>query len=208
MQYFNGEFVERDYVRSYAWIKLAADAGLADAQKSLGVLTQYLTEEDIEQGGALAQTFTEPAVTAVNQDVPAPAPSAEAASQQVEAAQPVPVPEAKPELTPVATANPAPPAPKPVVEPAAPAAAMGGSYQVQIAALKSQADAEDYWTRASGNRPELLDGVAHSIVRADLGEKGIYYRVRVGAYNDKSSAQTMCNNLKESGLSCFVVPAS
>jgi cell division protein FtsN len=41
-------------------------------------------------------------------------------------------------------------------------------------------------------------------MKADLGKKGIYYRVRLTGYDDKSEASGVCSKLKKNGVSCFV----
>ena len=40
-------------------------------------------------------------------------------------------------------------------------------------------------------------------MRADLGEKGIYYRVRVGPFNDGDAAR-LCGDLKAAGGDCIL----
>ena len=42
------------------------------------------------------------------------------------------------------------------------------------------------------------------VVRADLGAKGIYYRLRLGGFENQSEAQGVCGKLKSRGVSCFV----
>lgn len=78
-------------------------------------------------------------------------------------------------------------------------------YRVQIAALRSEELAADYWQRASTRRPVLMAGIVNYIQRVDLGAKGIYYRVQLGNFEDRSSASGFCDQLKETELSCYVV---
>ena len=78
-------------------------------------------------------------------------------------------------------------------------------YRVQIAALRSEELAIDYWRRASTRRPALMAGIVRYIQRADLGAKGIYYRVQLGNFEDRTSANAFCRELKETELSCYVV---
>ncbi len=48
--------------------------------------------------------------------------------------------------------------------------------------------------------------VPHSpvIKRADLGEKGVYYRAMVGPFGSSEEAVQFCNSLKSAGGQCFV----
>ena len=42
------------------------------------------------------------------------------------------------------------------------------------------------------------------IQEADLGEKGIYFRVRVGPWASREEAIGVCESLKAAGGNCFV----
>ena len=94
-------------------------------------------------------------------------------------------------------------APAPAASRAAGATA-GESYVVQIAAFRSQDEAMTSWSRMQSRFPELMSGVRPDIQRADLGEKGIYYRLRVGFFSDKARADAFCGDLKDAGQGCLV----
>lgn len=119
---------------------------------------------------------------------------------------PAPEPEeTMPEPEPMAIAEPMPvPEPDSKPEPMQ-TAAVPGDFQVQIAALRSADDAETAWTRLSKRYDDLLGGLPRDVVRADLGEKGIYYRLRVGAYTTRADAVALCEALKARKGSCLVV---
>jgi len=80
-----------------------------------------------------------------------------------------------------------------------------GNYLVQIAALRSQEAAEAAWQAASGKHPAVYAGAEKQIQRADLGAKGVFYRLRVGAFAERSDASGFCDALKEKGETCIVV---
>jgi len=97
--------------------------------------------------------------------------------------------------------------PKP--EPARPAAAQasGGSsdWVVQVASLRSDSEARESFASLASKFSSALPGSAYAdIARADLAEKGIYYRVRVVGLADKSSANRLCTTFKAQGQACFV----
>jgi hypothetical protein len=52
--------------------------------------------------------------------------------------------------------------------------------------------------------PNLLGGREPIVRRADLGEKGIYYRAMVGPFASREQATDLCSNLKAAGGSCIV----
>ena len=129
---------------------------------------------------------------------PAPAPKAE------------PKPAPKPEPKPLAKAAPAPkpvPAPKPtpVAKPAPPAMAEKAAYRVQLAAVRSEDAAKSEWDRLRRKYPDLLGSLTLHVMRADLGNKGIYYRVRGGPLADEAAARGLCAKLSGQGVGCLVI---
>jgi len=99
-------------------------------------------------------------------------------------------------------------APAPAPEPMKRAAAAGsGTYQVQLAAMRSEADARAAWRRALAANKELLSGLSEEVVRADLGAKGVYYRLRAGPL-DAAAAKTLCAELVKRKQVCIVARKS
>jgi hypothetical protein len=87
---------------------------------------------------------------------------------------------------------------------AAPAAAGGGGYAVQVSSQRSQADAQAEFRALQAKFPNQLAGHQPMVRRADLGDKGIYYRAMVGPYASMEQAAQMCLSLKAAGGSCIV----
>ena len=110
-----------------------------------------------------------------------------------------------------AEAQPAPetsavPEPQPEPEPASRFAFQaGGEYLVQISALRSEAAATDAWKRARRANPDIFEGASMSIERADLGAKGVFYRLRAGAFGSRDGASDFCDAYKAEGGDCIVV---
>ena len=124
-----------------------------------------------------------------------------------------PVPEAAPEPAVVAPSVPvgeqAPiPSPKPVIQPPpAPtetAAPLVG-VRVQLAALRSRADAEAAWRRLKRANGDLLGGLESEVARVDLADKGVFYRLRAGPLASAAKAGALCVRLKARNLDCLVV---
>ncbi|MDE0538936.1 MAG: SPOR domain-containing protein [Rhodospirillales bacterium] len=89
---------------------------------------------------------------------------------------------------------------------AAPKAGTAGrGYRVQLAAVRSDRDARREWTRLRTRHSGLLGRLRHSVVRADLGDKGIYYRLRAGPLENKAAARTLCGKLTKIKVGCLVV---
>jgi len=95
----------------------------------------------------------------------------------------------------VATAE---PAPAPVKAPAA-----TGAFVLQIGAYKSEEDAAAAWRTYHGKHASLLSGYSQDVKKVDLGEKGTWYRLRVGSFADKDAAKALCTKLTAEGGACF-----
>jgi cell division protein FtsN len=102
---------------------------------------------------------------------------------------------------PVETAT-LPPPPAAKVE-APPPSAAGGAYVLQIGAYKSQDDADTAWKAFKGKHP-MAASYSESVQKADLGDKGTWYRLRMGGFSDKASASSFCEKLKADGGNCLV----
>jgi len=135
----------------------------------------------------------------------APKPSAKATHAPAALAEQAPeaVAPPAPEAPPAAAATPAP-APVQTSPPAASAtAAAGKGYLLQIGAYKSQAEADAAWRTFQATHPAAA-GYGSDVKKADLGAKGIWYRLRLGAFADKDAAGAVCTKLKAEGASCFL----
>ena len=77
------------------------------------------------------------------------------------------------------------------------------AWSVQVASATSEDAAWSTWKKMQ-TRYGVLKSKKPVVVRADLGTKGIYYRVRLGGFDDQKAASKECNKLKASGVSCYV----
>ena len=77
-------------------------------------------------------------------------------------------------------------------------------YRVQLAALRAPDIAEIEWNRLRSKEAALRD-LPHQITQADLGERGIYYRLQVGRFDTISEAKELCSDLGSRNINCIVV---
>jgi len=110
-------------------------------------------------------------------------------------------PEAQP-ATPPTAASTASSAPPPSVSVSA--SAMSGSHLVQVGAFRSQEEADAQWSKLQGKLSDYLSGKSDDVERADLGDKGVYYRLRIGPFASSDAAKTFCAGLKERGTDCLI----
>lgn len=102
------------------------------------------------------------------------------------------------------------PATRIATPPKEPRLAGAGDYLVQLSSVRSENAARQEWATLQRRHGPLLDEKNLDLQRADLGDKGIYYRVRTGAFNTKAEANAFCQKLKAAGQACLVrrVPTS
>jgi hypothetical protein len=77
-------------------------------------------------------------------------------------------------------------------------------YMVQLAATRSRALARGTYSKLQEKHDRLLGRRDPLILRIDLREKGIFYRVNVPGFPHKLAASNFCVNLKERGQDCLV----
>lgn len=154
--------------------------------------------------------------------VPAKPPVATAATAQPKASSPAPATQPKPSAT---RAQPkAPPAPsKPAAEktvaaaaptatrsaPAEKAKGAAGNFQVQLLAGRDEGEVKDAWSKLKAKNPDLLGPLSPTLARAELGDRGTFYRLRAGPLSSEAQARNLCTRLSGRGASCIIIrPAS
>ncbi len=160
----------------------------------------------------------EPAKVEPAKPEPAPPELAKPEPATAEAATP-----AEPEVAPeedlaaaIAAATGQPAAPKPAAEaPAetqvaavpspAPVAAASGGFHIQLASVLSEQAAQAEWKRVSSKNKDLLGAYKPLITKADLGERGVFFRLRAGPLADKAAADALCASLEEAKVGCIVI---
>ncbi|WP_294263256.1 SPOR domain-containing protein [uncultured Sphingomonas sp.] len=196
---FNGDVVQKDWVRAYALMVRANSTGLPQAGNTLAQMDRYIGLQERQQGLALARQLESgtavasgPAAgTVASAEVPPPASRPATVQPQPRptprAAAPAPKPVPAPAPKPVA----AKPAPKPA--PAAPARKDGG-WRVQLGAFRDAGNARDQWGKAAGSRP----GAQPFYVTA-----GAVTRLLAGPYGSSAEAAKACAAVKRAGIACL-----
>ncbi|MEP3233210.1 MAG: SPOR domain-containing protein [Hyphomicrobiales bacterium] len=81
-------------------------------------------------------------------------------------------------------------------------AANSGDYVVQLSAQRSDEAARTNFRRLQ-QRYSVLANYSLNVQRADLGDRGVYHRVRVGPFA-RSAANSVCERVKSQGGDCIV----
>lgn len=76
-----------------------------------------------------------------------------------------------------------------------------GSGKIQLAAFRDEDEALKQWEKIQAKHTALLGGYEPSVQRADLGSKGIFFRLQVHGVGNPSD---LCAQLKSAGQACII----
>ena len=79
-----------------------------------------------------------------------------------------------------------------------------GRWVVQVGVAQSVEVVDQQWVNLVGRAPNVLGLAQKDIQRADLGARGIYYRLRAGYFADRYNAGLACDQLRQLGTDCIV----
>jgi len=105
--------------------------------------------------------------------------------------------------TPSPAAAPAAPPPSRVAANIPPAS----GYLIQIAAVREEDRAAAEWARLQRQHSDALQGLKLFVIKADLGDKGVFWRLRAGPFADEAQAKNRCADLAKRKVGCLVVKA-
>ena len=88
-------------------------------------------------------------------------------------------------------------------KPATAPARKGAMAYLQVTSQRSEAEAKAAYNALRGRFPAIFGDRQPVIRRADLGDKGIYYRAQIGPVG-AIEADRQCNELKAVGGQCFI----
>ncbi len=97
------------------------------------------------------------------------------------------------------------PAPTKPAEPQVQSPVTGDSrHVVQLASLRTRAAADDTWKGILEKHGAVLPkGTYMNVIRADVPNKGTFYRLRLAGLPGKAAADQVCSRLKARNQSCF-----
>ena len=77
-------------------------------------------------------------------------------------------------------------------------------YVVQVSSQRTEAEAQAAWQNLQSRYSSVLAGRQATIRRADLGDRGTFYRAQIGPFGNRDDANQLCQNLKSAGGECVV----
>ncbi len=134
--------------------------------------------------------------TPTRTETPAPTPTPTPAPTRTAEATPTPSP--APTSQPSTTTS----APSTPVRQSMPSLAVG-QYAVQVGAFGSRGDAMSRYSQLSSQLGNLVSGKPPYVQVADVNGR-TYHRLWIGAYDERSGAESFCSQLSSRGVDCFV----
>ena len=80
---------------------------------------------------------------------------------------------------------------------------MGGT-RLQVGSVRSEDAARQEWERIKRKNSDILGSLSATPVRADLGDKGVYYRIQTAPVADPAAAERLCSQLKQRNIGCII----
>jgi hypothetical protein len=182
-----------------------AIAGSETAEAAVGTEVAAADASEAVLGAGVAETAesneaaaTTPAEVA---DAPRPIPRPAGLTTQTTAATTPAAASVAPTIETVAAATPAQTTPVPA---AAPTPASNVGAWVQLSSQRSEADAQADIPSLQSRYGTLFNGATPEVSQVDLGERGIYYRVRL-PQPTFAQANSVCSAIQGQGGDCFVL---
>ncbi|MFM9846690.1 MAG: SPOR domain-containing protein [Hyphomicrobiaceae bacterium] len=85
------------------------------------------------------------------------------------------------------------------------AASAGGRYRVQVASVRSRAEAQALASKVKAQHAAVLGARQLEIDETVIGNMGTFYRVRIGPYANAQEPGSLCAKLRGSGLDCLIL---
>jgi len=79
-----------------------------------------------------------------------------------------------------------------------------GKYRIQLGAFRAPELAAQAWADISSAHPTLVTAMQHAIEKADLGARGIYYRLKAGNFETADAARSQCAEFIAHQVNCIV----
>lgn len=200
--HFNGDFVEKDWIKAYALMTRASAAGLPQATSNMAQMDKYIPLDQRRRAIELAAQMEENEKRVRTAQVGGLRPVQSTSAIQTaqlpasRAVTPAPKPVTPPVIQPAPAPVAAPPAAKAAPAPVRTAAT--GNWRVQLGAFGDQNKAKALWNTLE-KRVSGLNNLQPYLVAA-----GNITRLQAGPFATKAQASKMCSTVKASGNDCIV----
>ncbi len=78
-------------------------------------------------------------------------------------------------------------------------------FRIQLGSFRSSGSAESGWRQLLSQNRDIFGVLDHSVEQANLGSRGIYYRLQAGSFANADVAKVLCDEVKARNGDCLVV---
>jgi cell division septation protein DedD len=197
----NGEYLEKNSIKAYAWLFLSAKKKYADAVQATQIMAQDLSAEDIQKAEAISGTLlakidphpdnssAEKTETSLATVSPKTLPSSAVKNQAKKASPKITTDPATSTDSIVNTAE----------------SETADNFRIQIAAYHSEKIVYQSYKTLAKKYPDILTGFRVKSQTVERGDRSSLYRMQIVPFETRADANAVCTKLKNSGLGCFVV---
>lgn len=76
---------------------------------------------------------------------------------------------------------------------------------VQLGTFPNEAEATKAWQNVTEKNSDILNGAKIKISKSDLGDTGVFYRLKSGPFQSESEAREICKAMNDREQNCFFV---
>ena len=209
VMYMKGRGVPRNQAQAASWYRKAAGQGQAKAMDALEYLSKQRRAVALKPKtpaspatptatAAVAETTTPAAAKGAGAAASATKPSPTSATGPAAPRLPKTLPMSRPSASSagVKTAR---------AKPSRDAANKAAVFRVQLLSVKTKARAAQEAGRLTSRYKRVLGSLKVVPVRADLGDRGVFYRLRAGPLDSRAAAASLCRKLSARNQGCLVV---
>jgi len=228
--HFNGDGVPQDNIQAFAWMVLAREAGVEQAVVAERVMRRSMSVNDLTQGRLLSRALVEVPLGQFVPSLAIPDPFMGSGSNWPGVVPATPATPSAPD-EPAGTSSPAAPASPsaPDEPPRALTTVQGGlvsgadlgpqpgvgsmsirdeplrGWRIQLGSFRGSDAPMRFAAELADQHPDLTEGLIAQVQQADLGARGVYFRLVYGSFADRAAAKARCDAFAARGKSCVVV---
>ncbi len=191
LMYYDGQGVSQDYVQAHMWSNLAAAKGDKTATKNRDIIAGVMTPTQLAEAQRLARAWRPRKQVAAASSRPD-AGGATDNRRRIAGIQ-----------RGLASLGYDPGPADGILGPKTRAAVR--AFRIQLGSLDSATAAAAEWRRLRRRHRDLLEALRPRVQRADLGAKGVFYRLQAGPLADAGRAKGLCETLARRNVPCLVI---
>ena len=76
---------------------------------------------------------------------------------------------------------------------------------IQLGSFNNREQAEFMRDEFKSSQDNIINSLNYKISLIDIKDKGIFYRLLAGPYQNSKRVREVCNNMKKNNINCFII---